>query len=154
MFVTDYIIIFLVLISFYRGFKKGIVLQLIDIFTLLFSFYLIINYAQKFGSFINLFYNIPSNIQFLIGGIAIFIIAIIIKKLIYNLLISKIVKGFFDSLIGSIFSILKLLIFLIVILFVFEKINIFDRKIIYNNSIIFSKLEKIVTTIPIPSNLK
>ena len=139
----DIILAAIILFSAFKGFKKGFVYQLIDLFAFLFLVYLIINYSNNVGKIVKVFIDVPGNYQFFIGATFIFIVLVVSKFLLYNVFIKDLVKGPIDRIFGLVFSVFKSALVISFIIFVINITKIINLSDLRKSSLLFLPIENI-----------
>lgn len=148
----SYIDIFLVLIigwGAYNGFLKGVIKELSSVVGIIFGIYLAKNYYTYLDQKLYLIFESEADYISLISAIIILLSTIMIFKIAARF-ITKFLKlialGLLNKIIGGLFGILKSILILCLIIFVFSKINqatgIIDKAKL-EESILYSEIEKI-----------
>tara|TARA_B100000073_G_scaffold42140_1_gene31553 strand:- start:1273 stop:1770 length:498 start_codon:yes stop_codon:yes gene_type:complete len=125
----NYLDIFLIIIigwGAYNGFLKGLIQELASILGIIFGIYLAKNYYSFLDQKLYLLFESEANYLSLISAIIIFLLTIMIFKIVASFLtkfLKLIALGLLNKIIGAIFGVLKSLLILCVIIFVFSKIN-------------------------------
>ena len=148
----SYLDIFLIVIivwGAYNGFLKGLVKELASILGIIFGIYLAKNYYSFLDQKLYLLFESEANYLSLISAIIIFLLTIMIFKIVASFLtkfLKLIALGLLNKIIGAIFGVLKSLLILCVIIFVFSKINnvvnIIEKDKI-QESFIYTEIERI-----------
>ena len=125
----SYLDIFLIIIigwGSYNGFLKGLIKELASILGIIFGIYLAKNYYSFLDQKLYLLFESEANYLSLISAVIIFLLTIMIFKIVASFLtkfLKLIALGLLNKIIGAIFGVLKSLLILCVIIFVFSKIN-------------------------------
>ena len=125
----SYLDIFLIIIigwGAYNGFLNGLVKELASILGIIFGIYLAKNYYSFLDQKLYLLFESEANYLSLISAVIIFLLTIMIFKIVASFLtkfLKLIALGLLNKIIGAIFGVLKSLLILCVIIFVFSKIN-------------------------------
>ena len=125
----SYLDIFLIIIiawGAYNGFLKGLIKVLASILGIIFGIYLAKNYYSFLDQKLYLLFESEANYLSLISAVIIFLLTIMIFKIVASFLtkfLKLIALGLLNKIIGAIFGVLKSLLILCVIIFVFSKIN-------------------------------
>ena len=148
----SYLDIFLIIIigwGAYNGFLKGLIQELASILGIIFGIYLAKNYYSFLDQKLYLLFESEANYLSLISAIIIFLLTIMIFKIVASFLtkfLKLIALGLLNKIIGAIFGVLKSLLILCVIIFVFSKINnvvnIIEKDKL-QESFIYSEIERI-----------
>ena len=148
----SYLDIFLIIIIGWgacNGFLKGLVKELASILGIIFGIYLAKNYYTFLDQKLYLLFESEANYLSLISAVIIFLLTIMIFKIVASFLtkfLKLIALGLLNKIIGAIFGVLKSLLILCVIIFVFSKINN-AVNIIENDklqeSLIYTEIERI-----------
>ena len=148
----NYLDIFLIIIigwGAYNGFLKGLIQELASILGIIFGIYLAKNYYSFLDQKLYLLFESEANYLSLISAIIIFLLTIMIFKIVASFLtkfLKLIALGLLNKIIGAIFGVLKSLLILCVIIFVFSKINnvvnIIEKDKL-QESFIYSEIERI-----------
>lgn len=126
--ILDIILIIPILWLAYRGFRKGLIIELFTLAALILGVYVSIHFSDVVGRFLVEKLNLQSNHMSIIAFIVTFIGVVILVNILGRILekfIDMIALGFINKMLGGIFGIAKAVIFLSVIIFV---INMFDKK--------------------------
>ena len=125
----SYLDIFLIIIigwGAYNGFLMGLIKELASILGIIFGIYLAKNYYSFLDQKLYLLFESEANYLSLISAVIIFLLTIMIFKIVASFLtkfLKLIALGLLNKIIGAIFGVLKSLLILCVIIFVFSKIN-------------------------------
>ena len=125
----SYLDIFLIIIigwGAYNGFLKGLIKELASILGIIFGIYLAKNYYSFLDQKLYLLFESEANYLSLISAVIILLLTIMIFKIVAYFLtkfLKLIALGLLNKIIGAIFGVLKSLLILCVIIFVFSKIN-------------------------------
>ena len=151
-FIMNYLDVFLMILiawGAYNGFVKGLIKELASILGILLGIFLAKNYYPLLDE--KLFLLLESDAVFisLISALTIFLFTIMVIKLVASFLtkfLKLIALGLLNKMIGALFGVLKSVLILCVIIFIFSKINLVTNiieKDNLNSSFIYSKIEKI-----------
>ena len=145
----DSICLIILIYGSYKGFKNGIVNEVLSFFGILLGIYLSKTYYQIVDKYLVSVFDSTNQLVSLISVTLIFTLTIILSKILSKVItkaLNIMALGLLNKLIGSVFGLLKYLLILCIMTFVFSKANdIFV--IIEKNKIeetqIFSKVQKI-----------
>ena len=145
----DSICLIILIYGSYKGFKNGIVNELLSFIGILLGIYLSKTYYQVVDKYLVSVFDSTNQLVSVISVILIFTLTIILSKILSKVItkaLNIMALGLLNKLIGSVFGLLKYLLILCIMTFVFSKANdIFV--IIEKNKIeetqIFSKVQKI-----------
>lgn len=145
----DSICLIILIYGSYKGFKNGIVGEVLSFLGILLGIYLSKTYYLVIDEYLVTVFDSTNQLVSIISVILIFSVTIILSKILSKVItkaLNVMALGLLNKLIGSVFGLLKYLLILCIITFVFSKANdIFV--IIEKNKIeetqIFSKVQKI-----------
>ena len=145
----DTICLIILIYGSYKGFKNGIVGEVLSFLGILLGIYLSKTYYLVIDEYLVTVFDSTNQLVSIISVILIFSVTIILSKILSKLItkaLNVMALGLLNKLIGSVFGLLKYLLILCIMTFVFSKANdIFV--IIEKNKIeetqIFSKVQKI-----------
>ena len=145
----DSICLIILIYGSYKGFKNGIVGELLSFLGILLGIYLSKTYHPIVDEYLATIFDSTNQLVSLISVILIFSVTIILTKILSKVItkaLNVMALGLLNKLIGSIFGLLKYLLILCIITFIFSKANdVFV--LIETNKIektqIFSKIQKI-----------
>lgn len=145
----DSICLIILIYGSYKGFKNGIVGEVLSFLGILLGIYLSKTYYLVIDEYLVTVFDSTNQLVSIISVILIFSVTIILSKILSKLItkaLNVMALGLLNKLIGSVFGLLKYLLILCIMTFVFSKANdIFV--IIEKNKIeetqIFSKVQKI-----------
>ena len=145
----DSICLIILIYGSYKGFKNGIVGELLSFLGILLGIYLSKTYYPIVDEYLATIFDSTNQLVSLISVILIFSVTIILTKILSKVItkaLNVLALGLLNKLIGSIFGLLKYLLILCIITFIFSKANdVFV--LIETNKIektqIFSKIQKI-----------
>lgn len=145
----DSICLIILIYGSYKGFKNGIVGELLSFLGILLGIYLSKTYYPIVDEYLATIFDSTNQLVSLISVILIFSVTIILTKILSKVItkaLNVMALGLLNKLIGSIFGLLKYLLILCIITFIFSKANdVFV--LIETNKIektqIFSKIQKI-----------
>lgn len=145
----DTICLIILIYGSYKGFKNGIVGEVLSFLGILLGIYLSKTYYLVIDEYLVTVFDSTNQLVSIISVILIFSVTIILSKILSKVItkaLNVMALGLLNKLIGSVFGLLKYLLILCIITFVFSKANdIFV--IIEKNKIeetqIFSKVQKI-----------
>ena len=145
----DTICLIILIYGSYKGFKNGIVGELLSFLGILLGIYLSKTYYLVIDEYLVTVFDSTNQLVSIISVILIFSVTIILSKILSKVItkaLNVMALGLLNKLIGSVFGLLKYLLILCIMTFVFSKANdIFV--IIEKNKIeetqIFSKVQKI-----------
>ena len=157
-----YLDIFLSLIiawGAYNGFSKGLVNELASVLGIITGIYLAKNFYPLLDIKLKPIFESEAGFISILSSMLIFLFSIMIFKAIAKLL-TKFLKlislGLLNRIIGAVFGIIKSVLLLCVVIFIFSKINKITATIDYttlNQSFLYSNIEKI-NDVLIESNYK
>lgn len=145
----DSICLIILIYGSYKGFKNGIVSEVLSFMGILIGIYFSNKYYLVADEYLATVFDSTSQLVSLISVILIFTLTIIISKILSKIItkaLNIIALGLLNKLIGSVFGLLKYLLILCIITYIFSKAN--DLFVlIETNTIeetqIFSKIQKI-----------
>lgn len=145
----DSICLIILIYGSYKGFKNGIVGEVLSFLGILLGIYLSKTYYLVIDEYLVTVFDSTNQLVSIISVILIFSVTIILSKILSKVItkaLNVMALGLLNKLIGSVFGLLKYLLILCIMTFVFSKANdIFV--IIEKNKIeetqIFSKVQKI-----------
>ena len=145
----DSICLIILIYGSYKGFRNGIVGELLSFLGILLGIYLSKTYYPIADEYLATIFDSTNQLISLISVILIFSVTIIMTKILSKVItkaLNVLALGLLNKLIGSIFGLLKYLLILCIITFIFSKANdVFV--LIETNKIektqIFSKIQKI-----------
>ena len=145
----DTICLIILIYGSYKGFKNGIVGEVLSFLGILLGIYLSKTYYLVIDEYLVTIFDSTNQLVSIISVILIFSVTIILSKILSKVItkaLNVMALGLLNKLIGSVFGLLKYLLILCIMTFVFSKANdIFV--IIEKNKIeetqIFSKVQKI-----------
>ena len=145
----DSICLIILIYGSYKGFKNGIVNEVLSFFGILLGIYLSKTYYQVVDKYLVSVFDSTNQLVSVISVILIFTLTIILSKILSKVItkaLNIMALGLLNKLIGSLFGLLKYLLILCIITFIFSKVNDFFV-LIETNTIeetqIFSKIQKI-----------
>ena len=133
----------------YSGFSKGLIKELASILGVIAGIFLAKNYYTYLDLKLKLIFESNANFISILSAIIIFLITIMLFK-IFAKLLSKLLKiialGLLNRIIGSFFGIIKTVLLLCILVFIFSNVNrvisiIETEKL--NQSFFYTKIEKI-----------
>ena len=145
----DSICLIILIYGSYKGFKNGIVSEVLSFFGILLGIYLSKTYYLVVDKYLTTVFDSTNQLVTLISVILIFTLTIIVSK-IFSKVITKaldiLALGLLNKLIGSLFGLLKYLLILCITTFIFSKANdlfVFIEPNKIEETQIFSKIQKI-----------
>ncbi len=133
----------------YRGFSRGLIKELTSILGLIIGIYLSKSYYKYLNERLYVLFDSEETFISVFSIIIIFLLTIMFFKIISKLL-TKFVKyialGLVNKLIGGCFGIIKSILIISVVIFIFSKFNNYTELIEKNlieESLIYSKIEEI-----------
>ena len=137
----------------YSGYSKGIVKELSSVLGIIMGIFFAKNYYPYLDLKLHQTFESEAGFISILSLILIFLFTIMVFKIIAKLLtkfLKKIALGLLNKIVGSVFGIIKSILFLCVIIFIFSKINnlvgiIESQKL--DQSFFYSKIDKINTVI-------
>ena len=153
----DSICLIILIYGSYKGFKNGIVSELLSFFGILLGIYLSKTYYLSVDKYLVTVFDSTNQLVSLISVILIFTLTIISSKILSKVItkaLNIMALGLLNKLIGSVFGLLKYLLILCIITFVFSKANdvfVFIETNKIEETQIFSKIQKINDYILNPS---
>ena len=133
----------------YKGFKNGIVGELLSFLGILLGIYLSKTYYPIVDEYLATIFDSTNQLVSLISVILIFSVTIILTKILSKVItkaLNVMALGLLNKLIGSIFGLLKYLLILCIITFIFSQANdvfVFIETNKIEETQIFSKIQKI-----------
>ena len=133
----------------YSGFSKGVLKELASIIGVVVGIFLVKNYYQYLDLKLKPIFESDTILISFLSALLIFLITIILSKIIAKLL-TKVLKiialGLLNRIIGSFFGMIKIVLLLCIMVFMFSKLNkvieIAEREQL-NESFFYTKIEKI-----------
>ena len=151
--ILDIIILIPVAWMAYRGFSKGLIIEIATLAALILGIYFSINFSHVVGEFLVEKFDLTTKYLHIIAFIVTFIGVVIIVYLIGKILekfVNIVALGFINKLLGGVFGILKAVVLLSVIIML---INRFDpnQKLITDKmrdgSMLYEHVESVVPSI-------
>tara|TARA_S200000501_G_scaffold94654_1_gene88058 strand:- start:493 stop:966 length:474 start_codon:yes stop_codon:yes gene_type:complete len=145
----DSICLIILIYGSYKGFKNGIVSEVLSFFGILLGIYLSKKYYLVVDEYLVTVFDSTNQLVSLISVILIFTLTIIISKILSKVItkaLNIMALGLLNKLIGSVFGLLKYLLILCIITFIFLKANdlfVFIETNKIEETQIFSKIQKI-----------
>tara|TARA_B100000941_G_C28086911_1_gene341598 strand:+ start:64 stop:537 length:474 start_codon:yes stop_codon:yes gene_type:complete len=145
----DSICLIILIYGSYKGFKNGIIGEVLSFLGILLGVYLSKTYYLVVDKYLVTVFDSTNQLISLISVILIFTLTIIFSKILSKVItktLNIMALGLLNKLIGSLFGLLKYLLILCIITFIFSKVNDFFV-LIETNTIeetqIFSKIQEI-----------
>ena len=145
----DSICLIILIYGSYKGFKNGIVGELLSFLGILLGIYLSKTYYPIVDEYLATIFDSTNQLVSLISVILIFSMTIILTKILSKVItkaLNVMALGLLNKLIGSIFGFLKYLLILCIITFIFSQANdifVFIETNKIEETQIFSKIQKI-----------
>ena len=145
----DSICLIILIYGSYKGFKNGIVGELLSFLGILLGIYLSKTYYPIVDEYLATIFDSTNQLISLISVILIFSVTIIMTKILSKVItkaLNVLALGLLNKLIGSIFGLLKYLLILCIITFIFLEANdifVFIETNKIEETQIFSKIQKI-----------
>ena len=145
----DSICLIILIYGSYKGFKNGIVSEVLSFFGILLGIFLSKTYYLSVNKYLVTVFDSTNQLVSLISVILIFTLTIILSKILSKLItkaLNIMALGLLNKLIGSVFGLLKYLLILCIITFIFSKANdlfVFIEANKIEETQIFSKIQKI-----------
>jgi len=145
----DSICLIILIYGSYKGFKNGIVGELLSFLGILLGIYLSKTYYPIVDEYLATIFDSTNQLVSLISVILIFSVTIILTKILSKVItkaLNVMALGLLNKLIGSIFGLLKYLLILCIITFIFSQANdifVFVETNKIEETQIFSKIQKI-----------
>ena len=145
----DSICLIILIYGSYKGFKNGIVSEVLSFFGILLGIYLSKTYYLLVDEYLVTVFDSTNQLVSLISVILIFTLTIILSKILSKVItktLNILALGLLNKLIGSVFGLLKYLLILSIITFIFSKANdlfVFIETNKVEETQIFSKIQKI-----------
>ena len=145
----DSICLIILIYGSYKGFKNGIVSEVLSFFGILLGIYLSKKYYLVVDEYLVTVFDSTNQLVSLISVILIFTLTIILSKILSKVItkaLNIMALGLLNKLIGSVFGLLKYLLILCIITFIFLKANdlfVFIETNKIEETQIFSKIQKI-----------
>ena len=122
----DYILVFPVLYGLYRGFTKGLILELASLIALVAGIYGAMHFSSiTFGYLSKVLEIEPSYLQLASYGLTFLLIVLVItlSAKLLTLVVKMVALGFVNRIMGAVFGGVKALLLLSVMLLFFDRIN-------------------------------
>lgn len=145
----DSICLIILIYGSYKGFKNGIVSEVLSFLGILLGIFLSKTYYLSVNKYLVTVFDSTNQLVSLISVILIFTLTIILSKILSKLItktLNIMALGLLNKLIGSVFGLLKYLLILCIITFIFSKANdlfVFIEANKIEETQIFSKIQKI-----------
>ncbi len=145
----DSICLIILIYGSYKGFKNGIVNEILSFIGILLGIYLSKTYYQAIDKYLATVFDSTNQLVSVISVILIFTLTIIFSKILSKVItkaLNIMALGLLNKLIGSVFGLLKYLLILCIITFIFSKANdlfVFIEANKVEETQIFSKIQKI-----------
>ena len=145
----DSICLIILIYGSYKGFRNGIVGELLSFLGILLGIYLSKTYYPIVDEYLATIFDSTNQLVSLISVILIFSVTIILTKILSKVItkaLNVMALGLLNKLIGSIFGLLKYLLILCIITFIFSEANdifVFIETNKIEETQIFSKIQKI-----------
>ena len=145
----DSICLIILIYGSYKGFKNGIVSEVLSFFGILLGIFLSKTYYLSVNKYLVTVFDSTNQLVSLISVILIFTLTIILSKILSKLItktLNIMALGLLNKLIGSVFGLLKYLLILCILTFIFSKANdlfVFIEANKIEETQIFSKIQKI-----------
>ena len=145
----DSICLIILIYGSYKGFKNGIVGELLSFLGILLGIYLSKTYYLVIDEYLVTVFDSTNQLVSIISVILIFSVTIILSKILSKVItkaLNVMALGLLNKLIGSVFGLLKYLLILCIISFIFSKANdvfVFIETNKIEETQIFSKIQKI-----------
>ena len=145
----DSICLIILIYGSYKGFKNGIVNEILSFIGILLGIYLSKTYYQAIDKYLATVFDSTNQLVSVISVILIFTLTIIFSKILSKVItkaLNIMALGLLNKLIGSVFGLLKYLLILCIITFIFSKANdlfVFIETNKIEETQIFSKIQKI-----------
>ena len=145
----DSICLIILIYGSYKGFKNGIIGEVLSFLGILLGVYLSKTYYLVVDKYLVTVFDSTNQLISLISVILIFTLTIIFSKILSKVItktLNIMALGLLNKLIGSLFGLLKYLLILCIITFIFSKANdllVFIETNKVEETQIFSKIQKI-----------
>ena len=145
----DSICLIILIYGSYKGFKNGIVGEVLSFLGILLGIYLSKTYYLVIDEYLVTVFDSTNQLVSIISVILIFSVTIILSKILSKVItkaLNVMALGLLNKLIGSVFGLLKYLLILCIMTFVFSKANdvfVFIETNKIEETQIFSKIQKI-----------
>ena len=145
----DSICLIILIYGSYKGFKNGIVNKVLSFIGILLGIYLSKTYYLAIDKYLATVFDSTNQLVSVISVILIFTLTIISSKILSKVItkaLNIMALGLLNKLIGSVFGLLKYLLILCIITFIFSKANdlfVFIETNKVEETQIFSKIQKI-----------
>lgn len=145
----DSICLIILIYGSYKGFRNGIVGELLSFLGILLGIYLSKTYYPIVDEYLATIFDSTNQLVSLISVILIFSVTIILTKILSKVItkaLNVMALGLLNKLIGSIFGLLKYLLILCIITFIFSEANdifVFIQTNKIEETQIFFKIQKI-----------
>ncbi len=142
--ILDIIIIAVILIGFILGYKDGFVRKLIGTIGFIAAAYFAIKFSVELGRMIESALGIEIYLAKIIGGLAIFLVIMIITSILKRLIhpFDK-VNNFINQIIGAIIGAIQILIFLSALFFLLNVFNVPDKETA-DNSLLYTPVYNVI----------
>lgn len=151
--IVDIILIAILLFAAWKGFSRGLVIEIASLVALLLGIYAAINFSGLAAELIDDYISVEPRLLRILSFAVTFVLvmlAVILVGRIMEKLVNLVMLGFLNKILGSVFSIFKAAVILSVLLML---INLLDPKhrLVPDEhrdaSVVYSKVEKIVPTL-------
>lgn len=142
----DYVLLVPVLYGLYRGFSKGLILELASLLALIAGIYGAMHFSSFTFEYLNNYVEIETSyLQLASYGLTFLIIVLVITLTgkILTLLVKMVALGFINRMMGAIFGGLKALLILSVLLMFFDRFNKqfgMVKEEVLNTSVLYSPI--------------
>ena len=142
----DYILLMPVLYGLYRGFSKGLILELASLIALVVGIYGAMHFSSFTFDYLSNYIEIEATyLQLASYGLTFIIIVLVITLIgkIITFLIKMVALGFINRMMGAIFGGMKALLILSVILLFFDRLNkqfVIVKEEVLNTSVLYSPM--------------
>lgn len=122
----DYILLLPLIWGLYRGFTKGLIIELASLLALIAGVYGALHFSSYTLTYIQSYIDLePAYMQILSYGLTFILIVVLITFIgrVLTLLVKMVALGFVNRLIGALFGALKSLLIISVLLLFFDRIN-------------------------------
>ena len=142
----DYILLMPVLYGLYRGFSKGLILELASLIALVAGIYGAMHFSSFIFDYLSNYIEIEAvYLQLASYGLTFIIIVLVITLIgkIITFLIKMVALGFINRMMGAIFGGMKALLILSVILLFFDRLNkqfVIVKEEVLNTSVLYSPI--------------
>jgi len=151
--ILDIIIIIPVVWLAYRGFSRGLIIEIATLAALILGIYFSVHFSDVVGSYLIKWFDLNTKYLHIIAFIVTFAGVVILVYIIGRILekfINMIALGFINKLLGGVFGILKAVLLLSVLFFIINRFDTNQKLLtpkIKEGSLLYEHVAKVVPTI-------